>query len=293
MIQFLKKALRAGDSIVGMNNRNIGFVYPNNPRKNYPYANDKALTKQILEENNIPTPTTFAIISNMWEVKDNVKKLDQHKAIVIKPAHGSGGGGILILNNENGVWCDHSGKTFSFEQVVHHVASILYGVFSLGNSDKAIVEYCLTPHPFFTEIYKKGIPDFRILMYKKQAIMSMLRVPTKRSGGKANLHQGALGIGVDMKNGRLTQGMYNNKYIDQHPDNNALFAGKPLPDWDKTLQIACDTSLIFPLDYLGIDIIYDQDLGPLVIEINARPGLQIQNVNKAGIIDEINKLNIK
>lgn len=291
MIQFLKKALRAGDSIVGMNNRNIGFVYPNNPRKYYPYANDKALTKQVLEENKIPTPTTFAIISNMWEVKEKVKEIEQYEAIVIKPAHGSGGGGILILSNQNGVWIDPSGEVFKFDQVVHHVASILYGVFSLGNSDKAIVEYCLTPHPFFTEIYKKGIPDFRILMYKKQAIMSMLRVPTKRSGGKANLHQGALGIGVDMKKGCLTQGMYNNKYIDHHPDNGALFAGKALPDWDKTLQIACDTSLIFPLDYLGIDIIYDQDLGPLVIEINARPGLQIQNVNKAGIIDEINKLN--
>lgn len=292
MIQFLKKALRAGDSIVGMNNRNLGFVYPNNPRKYYPYANDKALTKQVLEENNIPTPTTFAVISNMWEVKEKVRQLEQYEAIVIKPAHGSGGGGILILNNKNDIWYDPSGDEYNFDQVVHHVASILYGVFSLGNSDKAIVEYCLTPHPFFTEIYKKGIPDFRILMYKKQAIMAMLRVPTKSSGGKANLHQGALGIGVDMKNGCLTQGMYNNKYIDHHPDNGVLFTGKGLPDWDKTLQIACDTSLIFPLDYLGIDIIYDQDLGPLVIEINARPGLQIQNVNKTGIIDEINKLNI-
>lgn len=291
MIGFLKKVLGAGDSIVGMNNRNIGFVYPNNPRKHYPLANDKSLTKQILEKNNIPTPTTYALITNMWEVKDKVKMIEKYEAIVIKPAQGSGGGGILILKNNNGHWIDPSGDKYDYEKVIHHVASILYGVFSMGDSDKAIVEYCLTPHPFFTDIYAKGIPDFRILMFKKKPVMSMLRVPTKSSGGKANLHQGALGIGVDMNKGILTQGMYKNKYVTTHPDNGIDFSNRKLPDWDKTLQIACDTSLLFPLDYLGVDIIYDKDIGPLVIEINARPGLQIQNVNKAGIIDEIKKLN--
>jgi alpha-L-glutamate ligase-like protein len=293
MIKYLKKALKAGDSIVGMNNRNVGFVYPSNPRKFYPMANDKALTKEILEEHLIPTPQTYTIVNDMWEVKQKVNELESLDAFVIKPAHGSGGGGILILKKTGDKWSEPSGKSISKEQITHHIASILYGVFSLGNKDKAIIEYCLSPHPFFTDIYKKGIPDFRILMYKQQAIMAMLRVPTKRSGGKANLHQGALGIGVDMKNGSLTQGMYKNKYIDCHPDNQFVFNGKNLPDWDKTLQIAYDTSKVFPLDYLGIDIIYDKDLGPLVIEINARPGLQIQNVNKTGIISELKKLEIE
>jgi len=34
--------------------------------------------------------------------------------------------------------------------------------------------------------------------------MAMLRLPTKESGGKANLQQGAIGLGIDMASGVTT-----------------------------------------------------------------------------------------
>ncbi|HBZ98517.1 MAG TPA: alpha-L-glutamate ligase-like protein, partial [Pseudomonas sp.] len=40
------------------------------------------------------------------------------------------------------------------------------------------------------------VPDIRIIVLMGYPIMAMLRLPTRQSGGKANLHQGAIGVGV-------------------------------------------------------------------------------------------------
>jgi len=37
------------------------------------------------------------------------------------------------------------------------------------------------------------------------------------------------------------------------------------------------------LGYLGVDIVLDRIRGPLILELNARPGLNIQIANKAGL----------
>jgi len=38
-----------------------------------------------------------------------------------------------------------------------------------------------------------------------------------------------------------------------------------------------------PLNYVGVDIVIDETDGPLILEINARPGLEIQNINGFGL----------
>ncbi len=37
------------------------------------------------------------------------------------------------------------------------------------------------------------------------------------------------------------------------------------------------------LGYQGIDIVLDREQGPLILELNARPGLNIQIANRAGL----------
>lgn len=289
MRKFLQKLKNAENKVVGINQRNLDFVYPYNPRKHFPLANDKALSKTILEGKGIPVPETYCIIEQLAEIKKKLELIKDKLAFVIKPANGSGGNGILILFRDSaGKLSTPSGKPFNEAKLRHHIASILYGVFSFGNADKAIVEYCLTPHDFLKKIYNQGIPDFRVLVFKGDAIMAMLRVPTKSSGGKANLHQGALGIGVDMDRACLTEGLYHNKYVANHPDSGYQFAGLEIPYWQEVLKISKEAAQVVPLQYLGVDIILDADLGPLIIEINARPGLQIQNINKTGLLELIN-----
>ena len=38
-----------------------------------------------------------------------------------------------------------------------------------------------------------------------------------------------------------------------------------------------------PLGYLGVDLVVDAELGPMVLELNARPGLTIQLANRRGL----------
>lgn len=293
MRKIVEKLLNADKSIVGINRRNIEYVYPNNPREYFPLANDKVLSKTVLEENGVPVPKTYAVINNLWEIDEKINMVSQYQSIVIKPANGRGGGGILILKrNNNSEWATPSGETVNKQKLSYHIATILYGVYSMAEKDKAIIEYCLTPHNFLKKIFNEGIPDFRIITLNKVPVMSMLRVPTQKSGGKANLHQGAIGIGINMTTGKLTQGFYKNKFINEHPDSGYFFNGIDIPEWEKTLEISVETAKHFPLNYLGIDIILDKNQGPLVIEINARPGLQIQNINNLGLKTAILQQNI-
>jgi len=284
MIKLLKKILSSEDYIMSINLRNVGYVYPNNPRKFFKLANDKILSKSIMEKNNIPVPETYTIINGLWEIEEKWESISNRDKIVIKPANGSGGNGILILfRKDDKTWLTHSGEIYKKDKIIYHLASILYGVFSMGENDTVLIEYCIEPHSFLSNIYNKGIPDFRIILLKNVPLISMLRVPTLSSGGKANLHQGAIGVGIDMDKGSLTEGLYKNKYIRAHPDSGNEFADQPIPHWKKILNIAIETSKLFPLKYLGIDIITDKNIGPMVIEINARPGLQIQAINKTGL----------
>jgi alpha-L-glutamate ligase-like protein len=212
---------------------------------------------------------------------------------VVKPAMGSGGQGILILKKiGDQQWSSPSGELYSRKDLVMHVANILFGKFSKRLFDKVIIEYRLIPHSDFQKIFKRGVPDFRIILLNAQPVMAMLRMPTEESDGKANLHAGAIGLGVNLETGRLTRG-YNqitDKMVSRHPDSKVLFDGMKLPDWEKTLSISIATANVFPLNYLGIDIVYDEKFGPMVIEINSRPGMQIQNVNAIGLKNVLEKL---
>jgi alpha-L-glutamate ligase-like protein len=231
----------------------------------------------------------------MGEIEDKLDIVTHYNDIVIKPAMGNGGQGILILKRlRENLWQTPSEEFFTRKSLVMHIANILFGKFSSRLFDKVIVEYRLMPHSDFQKIFKKGVPDFRIILLNAQPVMAMLRMPTEESDGKANLHAGAIGLGVDLESGKLTRG-YNqltDEMVSRHPDSKVYFEGMKLPHWEKTLAISIATAKAFPLNYLGVDIVYDEKLGPMVIEINARPGMQIQNVNAIGLKKVIEKIGL-
>ncbi|WP_108869438.1 sugar-transfer associated ATP-grasp domain-containing protein [Aquimarina aquimarini] len=285
-IIFNKKSI-AASSVIGLNERNIKLIYPNNPKKHYPLADDKVLTKEILHQNDIPCAKTYAVIEYNSDIKKAWESCKQYNAVAIKPANGCGGGGIKILKkNKEGDWMS-SGEVITDRQVFQHMASIIMGFFSLGSHDRVLIEECIEPHPFFHEIYPQGVPDFRIITLNNTPLMGMLRMPTDRSDGKANLHQNGVGIGIDMKEGRLLEVYDGKKYSNHHPDSTFLVNGAPIPYWEEILEICISTAKAFPLNYLGIDIVIDKNKGPQIMEINVRPGLGIQLVNKTGLKEVI------
>jgi len=117
----------------------------------------------------------------------------------------------------------------------------------------------------------------------------MLRVPTTGSHGKANLHQGAIGISIDIESGLTQSAMYKGKPIEQHPDTSAPLIGFQVPYWNQICEMAESSYQAIPLGYLGVDICIDETIGPLVLEVNGRAGLEIQNVQRQGLRHQLFK----
>lgn len=268
---------------LGINERNATLVYTENPKKYFHLADDKILTKEIMVPVGISCSPTYQIIERIGDIGEAWASVQDYQTLAIKPASGRGGGGIKILKkNIFGEWIS-SGKKITEAQVFRHFANIIMGVYSLGTKDRVLIEKCIEPHPFFHSIYPTGVPDFRVILLHDRPLIAMLRVPTDRSDGKANLHQGGLGIGIDENKGILLQAYDGKKYYDEHPDTKSQIYGRTIPYWNEIMELAIRTSKAFPLNYLGIDITIDKNDGPLVMEINVRPGLGIQMANKRGL----------
>jgi len=274
-------------NVIGLNERNIKLIYPNNAKKHYPLADDKVLTKEILHQYDIPCAETYAVITYNSDIKKAWETCKKYNTMAIKPANGCGGGGIKIVKKDlEGNWTS-SGKIITEREIFQHMAATIMGFFSLGSHDRVLVEECIEPHPFFHKIYPQGVPDFRIITLHHTPLMGMLRMPTDRSDGKANLHQNGVGIGVDLNKGTLTEVYDGKNYFNHHPDSEFVIKDVPIPFWKEILEISIETAKVFPLDYLGIDIVIDKHKGPQIMEINVRPGLGIQLVNKQGLKEAI------
>jgi len=272
--------------VYGINRRNLTLVYPNNERRHYPYADDKLLAKATFQANGVPTPDTLAVCDGLFAVPSVVEGLRGRSRFVVKPANGSGGGGILVIGEwvaEREAWRKAGGAEVTPLQLARHLADIVFGVHSNQLEDRAFVEVRVEPHALFAALWADGLCDVRILVLRGRPVMSMIRVPTAESGGRANLHQGGLGIAVDLRSGRTFRALHRGRTVERHPESGAPLLGLELPSWKEILGVARHAALAVPLGYLGVDVVVDRERGPLVLEINARPGLEIQNVNGRGL----------
>ena len=288
------KKLRAA-GVLGLNERNADYIMRFNPRRFYPRVDDKALTKELATAAGMAVPELYGMITNQGEVRSFTDIVGERDSFVVKPAQGSGGDGILVVTGRSSRKRDSfrlaSGVRISTSEVFHHISNIVSGQYSLsGNPDKALIEYCVQFDPIFAEVSYQGVPDIRVIVYRGYPTMAMVRLPTRASDGKANLHQGAVGAGIDMSSGETLTGVLQNDVVDEHPDTGALVAGLRIPHWDFILESAARCHEVTELGYLGVDMVIDRDLGPLILEMNARPGLNIQIANCTGLATRIARI---
>jgi len=293
------------EDILGMNARNLAYIRPYNKKKAIKLADDKLATKELLIKTEIPTPRLFGVINTIKDFEDfDWKKLPAN--FVIKPNRGFGGEGILILRRsvkkekflkqplKRRKWISSAGEIWDFEHLKSHILDILDGSFSLqGLPDTAFIERKLITHPIFKEYTRKGIPDIRIVVFNKVPVMAMLRLPTEKSRGRANVVQGAIGVGVDIGTGVTTTAVAKvkgHRVVDKHPDSGQELAGLEIPDWDKILEMSVEAQVASGLGYLGVDIAIDKRYGPEILELNARPGLEIQVANLEGLAGRLRRV---
>ncbi len=274
--------------VLGLNERNTEYIMRFNPRRLYPLVDDKLRTKELAIAAGIAVPELYGVIRTEHDIPGLADLVRDVQDFAIKPAHGSGGDGIMIVTGRNprmqGVYRLTDGSMVSEAEIAFHLSNILSGQFSLGgHRDVALLEYCIKVDPVFSEHCYQGVPDIRVIVLRGYPVMAMIRLPTRRSRGKANLHQGAVGAGLDIATGITTFGVLGNQQVRDHPDTGAPIAGLAVPRWEYLLTLAARSYELTGLGYVGVDIVLDRQFGPLILELNARPGLNIQICNRAGL----------
>lgn len=275
--------------ILGMNARNFEIISRCNTRSKYPLVDDKVQTKRLAAAAGICTPRLIGIIEYQHQVKNFISVIQDCPQFVIKPAHGSGGKGVLVIKSrQDEFFITASGKKLTYNDVYQHISNVLSGLFSLGGQyDTALIEEMVNFSDIFADFSYQGVPDVRVIVYKGYPIMSMMRLATAESGGRANLHQGAVGVGLDIKTGRTLNAVMHNLPICNHPDTGADLMCLQVPFWREHLLIGAKAFEMTGLGYLGADIVLDKCHGPMMLELNARPGLAIQIANGRGLLDVI------
>jgi len=287
MFSLGKRLEQAG--VIGLNRRNAEFVLRYNPRQNYPRVDDKLITKNLAHTAGIDVPPLYDVIEIERQARELPQRVNSLQEFVIKPARGAGGEGIIVIDgHENGEFRKASGAILTEDELRHHASNILSGMYSLGGQpDKALIEYRVHFDPVFEEYCYQGVPDVRILVFLGVPVMAMVRLPTRQSDGRANLHQGAIGAGIDLATGRTLSAVHLNKIIQHHPDTGRAIAGIGIPHWHHLLELASRCHTLTGLGYQGADFVIDRDKGPLLLELNARPGLNVQIANRAGLLPRL------
>lgn len=273
------------NGVLGINARNYDYILKYNDRRYFPLVDNKLKTKEVALNNGINTTKVIGVINYCHEIKNLLNIVRGYREFVIKPTQGSGGKGILVIKSfTDDNFITASNVSLTLKDVSEHCFNILSGLYSLGGqNDSIIIEEMIQ----FTDAFKnysfQGVPDSRIIVYKGIPVMAMMRLSTSISNGKANLHQGAIGVGIDLKNGHASHAVMKDKPIEKHPDTGADLSSLVIPQWQDHLKIAYESCRITHLNYIGADIVLDKYRGALLLELNARPGLAIQIANKIGL----------
>ncbi|HOK35441.1 MAG TPA: sugar-transfer associated ATP-grasp domain-containing protein [Candidatus Pacearchaeota archaeon] len=279
--------------ILGVNARNQKYLHSS--RKGKRILDSKLLTKKVLSEAGLPVLETLAVIKTRSELlKFNWEFLPN--AFALKPNRGLGGEGIIVVygkkkNTLEPTWIKSDGSLVSKKELELHIFDILEGNFSLFSlPDVAFFEERAKVSKELKPYSAKGIPDIRIIVFEKVPVMAMLRLPTPESRGRANLHQGAIGVGIDLETGLTTSAFWHQKLIDYYPGTRYLLRGIKIPYFKKILELAVLAQIATGINFLGVDIAIDRDKGPVIFELNARPGLSIQMANLAGLEERLQRV---
>jgi len=290
MLAFLKKSRY----ILGLNARNLSYLRPSNSLRAIRIADNKLLAKKNLKRAGLPVLQTYSIIRRRNELKE-FDWASLPPTFALKPNRGLGGEGILIVYGRKKKfpypWVKADKKEVQIKDLENHILNTLEGTFSLtGLPDVAFFEERIKLLKLLKPYAYRGIPDIRIVVYNLIPIMAEMRLPTKESGGKANLHLGGIGVGIDLGTGITTTAIQRDRLIEYNPGTRLLLRGLQIPEWKEVLRLAIQAQQVTKIGFLGVDIAIDREKGPIIVELNARAGLSIQIANLASLGDRLQRV---
>jgi len=293
--------------ILGMNARNHLYQARYNRRKGKKIAGSKLLTKKVLRKEKLGVPQLYRI----FRTEKAVDKFDFSRlpeSFVVKPSQGLGGEGIWVVERGGtfaGEWVMVDLRRVTVADLSLHIKDILSGKYSMFDlPDAAFIEERVEVHPRFEPISFQGTPDIGVLVFNRVPVMAFLRLPTKESHGKANMFQGAIACGIDMATGVTTKAIKHTSEVKFFPGSRRKLRGVRIPRWDRVLRLAVKAAEIVGLGYCRVDIALQPrktktgklKSKPMVLEVNAQPGLKIQLSNEEGLrrrLERVEGLKVK
>lgn len=206
--------------------------------------------------------------------------------LFIKPLTLYGGEGCFKLNSKN-----------LKEQINPHVKSLL----SEGHIFSKVVEQ----HPAINEIHGKCINTIRIITFITDSGKVEIIAPFMRFGqGDSvvdNASSGGFWVGINTENGKLhnigyRSMEYGGEQLEQHPESNFRFGEFKIPYYKEACEIVLEALKYIPDRWIGWDVAITPD-GPIIIEANHNPALDICDVISGGLLknevikDLVQKLN--
>lgn len=278
--------------MLGMNARNIDYVGRYNDRSRYPLVDDKLRTKLLAKEHGVSMPALRLVLRAQHELRGVRRRLEAFDSFACKPAKGAGGRGIWVIERRDGDrWVKASGRRVSARDVTRHFSNTLAGLYSLsGNPDAVLLEDLIVADDCFSGYSVEGVPDIRVIVFRGYPVMAMVRLSTHASDGKANLHQGAVGVGLALADGRCLQAVQFGRPLRLHPDTGRPLGAIRVPGWQDLLLLAARCYDMTGLGFLGADLVIDRRQGPQLLELNARPGLAIQVANGCGLLPRLRRV---
>lgn len=280
--------------ILGINSRNQHYIRPSGFKRALRIIDNKLSTKRILKKAGVPIPETLGTITSLRELYEFTWE-SLPSSFILKPNRGYTGRGIIIVygkkKGEQFAWVQADRTVLRIRDLQSHIHNILDGDYGKsGLSDVAYFEERLKITKVFKPYSSRGIPDIRIVVYNKVPVMAQLRLPTPNSQGKANLHLGAIGVGIDMATGITTNAILNNSFIEYIPGTRLSPRGIKIPHWPQIMSLAYESQVATRVNFLGVDIAIDREKGPVVLELNTRPGLAIQIANLAPLGEHLKRV---
>lgn len=288
----LRRALgkESAGNVLTMRIRNREFISKYNPTA-VMAAFDKGKMKKTLHGLSIPTPATYLIAEAESDFQELRTLLETQDKFAIKPIDGAGGRDVLAVrgrDDETDEFLTNRGRLTADEIVAHTRNICVGGVSDYGARREALVEGFITPDGLLADRTTGGVPDLRVITLLGFPVMSMVRLPTEESNGTANIHTGAVAVAIDIATGDASGGYQQTRdeFVDTHPDSGADLEFS-IPDWEEVLTMASKAAISSGLGFTGVDIVFDEDEGPMVLEVNRRPGLGIQNANMDGLLHRL------
>jgi alpha-L-glutamate ligase-like protein len=277
---------------LGMNRRNVSYINSYNTRSRYPLVDDKLKTKLQAKKFRLATPQLLGVVRYQYEVRSFEQMSKPLRGFAVKPSKGAGGKGILVIKDrDQDLYVKSSGSKIDIHDIKRHLSNILAGLHSLaGSPDVAIIEDLIRPAEMFEKLSYAGVPDIRVIVFNGYPVMAMLRLSTRASDGKANLHKGAVGVGLDIGTGQCLHAVQYSRRITRHPDTDLPLDSIAVPDWENLLLLAARSFEVTRLGYIGADLVIDAQHGPMLLELNARPGLSIQVANGLGLLPRLRRI---